>query len=348
LKEAVIDSLHRRLVLLGREPGTQANDHPAAATGDASAAARLLFRKGFRRRVSLERRLAIESKIRRSIEEDRPLGLVVPFGGYKHFWNPSAPLVDWAEVFHLEFMIHHLTPLTSVIPAGVRIEYVSEDFIVPLMDNYLPADLDRYAESFRALVSRYQAVLPAGLAFDFWRLSERYDTATITDVVLNAMPSRLSEFGSLDDDARAIELKRSTRSVNWRGWSDLTSLDTSEREARVVYARVMEKTFSDLGFLPEHVGGYYEADLRSCVVFSWGTSLDNAVKQFLTLHSAPGSTVDHWIGRGVVIPTRDERLRTTIVSRTQYEASPWSKIPSRIENLDSNLRNLETVDLGIA
>lgn len=348
MNDAVIDSLHRRLVLFSHEPRARASDHPTAATGDASAAARLLFRKGFRRRVSPERRLSIERKIRRSIAEDRPLGLVVPFGGYKHFWNPSAPLVDWAEVFHLEFMIQHLTPLTSVIPAGVRIEYVSEDFIVPLMDNYLPADLDRYSESFRALVVRYQPVLPAGLVIEYWRLSERYDTATITDVILNAMPARLAEFASLDGDARAIELRRSARSVNWHGWSDLASLDPSEREDRVVYARVMEKTFSDLGFLPEHVGGYYEADLRSCAVFSWGTSLDNAVKQFLTLHSAPGSTVDHWIGRGVVIPTRDERLRTTIVSRTQYEAFPWSRLPSRIENLGSNLRNLETVDLRIA
>lgn len=341
----MVQTLHRRLALLGRDKDVVMPRSDVSEGARASEACRLLFRKGHRRRVSAERRSTIEGKVSRAIAEGQPLCLVIPFGGYKHFWNPSAPRVDWAEVFHLEFMIDYLEPLIPLVPAGLRVEYVSEDFIVPLMDNYSPDELDQYSQSFRSLLARYERVLPAGLSFDYWRLSDRYDTDAITRDIVDAMPERLAEFASLGPDLQAIELRRSRRSVNWTGWHDLSSLLPTERDSRIVYARVMEKTFSDLGFLPQHVGGYYEAEFRSCVVFSWGTSPDNAVKQFLTLHSSWGSMVDHWIGRGVVIPAKGGRLRTTIFSRTQYESFQWTSLASEVEGLDSALINLSTFDL---
>lgn len=46
----------------------------------------------------------ITSKLTEKIKENKPVYFTIPFGGYKHYWNPSHPTPDWAEVFSLKFL----------------------------------------------------------------------------------------------------------------------------------------------------------------------------------------------------------------------------------------------------
>ena len=304
-------------VLVSPEAADEAFRVPPADTPEK--ALRTLLAKPLRVWASESRRAVIKRKIDQAFSTGRPLTLVVPFGGYKHYWNTSAPEPDWAEVFQLEHMVRSLGPLATGLPGGVRVEYVSEDFLVGEMDNYTSEALESYAKVFRRLVVECNRRLPAGISIDFWRLSERYDTDAILRDLLDILPRQIGLFQALPREAQDLQLRRSWRSVNWQGELDLGNLSDRERRETVVRARVLELTFSEFGFTVDRIGDYYERDLNICTVFSWGKSWDNAAKQFLTLHSAKGCLVDHWIGRGVLI-RRGAHIRRAIVSASQFQA----------------------------
>ena len=65
---------------------------------------RKIDRKRFRRKLTDATKEKIRQKISNSIKEQKPIYFVIPFGGYKHFWNTSHPEPDWAEFFHLVWM----------------------------------------------------------------------------------------------------------------------------------------------------------------------------------------------------------------------------------------------------
>jgi len=286
------------------------------------------------------RRADVVAKIAKAVDERRPLTIVVPFGGYKHFWNESAPTVDYAEMFHIDFMVRNLLSLSQFLPGGVRIEYVSEDFLVPYMDNYSPQALDSYAQSFRKVVDWFDERTPEKIRISFWRLSEEYDTDAILRDVQDSLPCRVGNLMLLATELRDQALVRSRRSVNWSGWEDWSQMNDEERFVQIVRARAMEMAFSDIGFIEKHVGLRYIEDLNVCAVFSWGMSSDNEEKQFLTLHSADGVCVDHWIGRGILIDEGDG-IRSTILSRTQYEAA--SPMIRRYEVCGLDLPDIQTL-----
>lgn len=278
---------------------------------------RKILRKKYRRRADGNRRAKIAAKVVQCICEDRAIGFTIPFGGYKHFWNPSYPQPDWAELFHFRQMTEYLLPILAVHAPGVVLEYVSEDLIVPRMDNYPDEALDAYASSFHQIVDWYDHFTPNNLEMRFWRLGDYYDKQAIIDRIEQALPARLEAFHKLPADQQAHELRRSVRSVFWNGKQDLSSLNAEQRHVRIIEARLMEKAFSDIAFGPDFAGTYYDDDNRICTCFSFGMSSDNDIRCFLTLQSSPGSIVDHWIGRGV-LQEHGQRLRGTIVSRLQY------------------------------
>jgi len=277
-----------------------------------------LLRKPFRRRVSIDTRLRMARKIASCVQLDRPIVFTIPFGGYKHFWNPSHPRPDWAEHFHVRMMIDYVSPVLAAHSAGVSIEYISEDLIVPRMNNYPLEATEEYARCFRELLDWYGHLLPGNLRLEFWRLQERYDGAAIESAVEATIPSATAAFGLLPPHLQEHELIRSKRSVYWRGPQELGRLRPSERHRRIIEARLFEKSFAEIAFGPEFVGGYYNDDDRIMLCFSWGLSTDN-FRGFLALQTCPGSGVDFWIGRGVLVRAGD-RLRHSIVSRRQYES----------------------------
>ncbi len=118
-------------------------------------AGKLTLKKFRKAKVTEKTKLDILQKIRMSVKENKPIHLIVCLGGYKHFWNPSAPRADWAEFFNLVFMTEYVAPVLKIYPPGVILDYESEDAIMPVIDNYPEEHLDAYAGSFRELISIY-------------------------------------------------------------------------------------------------------------------------------------------------------------------------------------------------
>src|SRR3989339_2158364 len=125
-------------------------------------------RKKFRRKqLSEKSQDVIRNKIKISVEAKNPIHFVVPFGGYKHFWNPSHPEPDWAELFHFRYITEYVLPILQMYNPGVIVEYVSEDLILPRMNNYPDEAIEKYISVFKSILDWYKTYVPKNLQFRF-------------------------------------------------------------------------------------------------------------------------------------------------------------------------------------
>ena len=278
---------------------------------------KLALKKFRKRKLTAETRQAIAKKVGLSIKENRPLHFVIPFGGYKHFWNPSHPEPDWAELFNLTYLTEYVSPVLSVHKPGVIIKYASEDLVLNRMNNYPKETLEVYSNVFRQLIDWYNNQTPDNLTFKYFRVSERCDASKILSGVEKLLPKRKQAFDKLSKKEQEQEIHRSMRSVFWNGAQDLTKLTDLDKEKRIIESRFVELAFYETEGSKEFMGTYYWEDNRICICFSFGTTHDNDPFEDLTLGSTYGSIVDHWIGREI-LKKRGNRLIPDIVSKNQY------------------------------
>lgn len=303
-----------------------------------------ITRKKFRRRLGDDTRKNIERKVRLSVDDDRPIHFTIPFGGYKHFWNESHPEPDWAELFHLRWMTDYVLPILAVHKPGVVLEYISEDLILPRMNNYPDAAIEAYSAAFHKLQDWYRQYLPKNLELRYWRVSDRCDKQALVKKVESLIPERKAAFTKLTPEAQEREIHRSLRSVFWDGRQDLSKLSEQEKRDRIIESRIIELAFYATEAEPEFMGNYYGDDNHICACFSFGLSPDNEEFLDLTLQTAPGSIVDYWIGRGVLKQQGGE-LYGTIISRQQYEAAREKLLAVPVTTLKVPGKNYRSIEI---
>lgn len=279
-----------------------------------------LARKKFRRRkLAGQTKQVIKDKVILSLQSNKPIHFVIPFGGYKHFWNPSHPEPDWAELFNFKYLTEYVAPVLAVYKPGVIIEYISEDVIITRMNNYPQSALEKYSEIFKKLIDWYSEKIPANLQFRFFRVKDRGDYKKLIKEVEEKLLERKKEFEKLSPERKNQELHRSVRSMMWKGDKDLTGLSEDEKNQRMIESRLIELVYYKVEAEPEYLGNYLSEDNHICICFSYGTTHDNDEFEDLTLGSTYGSIVDHWIGRGIIVK-KGERFLPDIISRNQYES----------------------------
>lgn len=71
-----------------------------------------LFAKKFRKySIAPDVKTNVSEKLANIIEKQLPLTFVPSFGGYKHWWCPTYPTIDWAEIFNMKFILEYLSPI---------------------------------------------------------------------------------------------------------------------------------------------------------------------------------------------------------------------------------------------
>lgn len=92
------------------------------------------------------------------------------------------------------------------------------------------------------------------------------------------------------------------------------------------------------------IGDYYNGENRIPVVLTWGLSFDNKEMNWLTLGSTFSSTVDFWIGRGI-LERHENKFVPRIVSATQYDKIKFKLIKVDIDFIPlDNFKKLEVYD----
>ncbi|MBI2797670.1 hypothetical protein HYX70_00015 [Candidatus Saccharibacteria bacterium] len=311
-----VNSYLRQLLTQIEEHAPTKDEQRKIATDKAGYIFDKLMRKKFRRRIGETTKKDIHEKIEVSLKEGKPLHFCMPFGGYKHYWNPSHPEPDWAELFNLRYMTDYVLPVLAVHEPGVVLEYISCDVVLRVMNNYPQAALDRYFEAFGKLIDWYSQYAPKNLKINFFRTANKYDRDRLIHQIEDATPERLKEFSRLSKDEQESEIHRSVRNIMWNGDKDLTELSEAEKRKRIILSRVIELAYYE--FEPQYLGDYYTEGNHIDTWFSGGLSPDN-IDESLTLAGSYGSVVDFWIGRGVLF-NDGSKFRSTIISQQQYAA----------------------------
>ena len=278
-----------------------------------------LTRKKYRKRKLVDKtRKAIEEKIKLSIKENWPIHLVVPFGGYKHFWNSSHPEPDWAELFNFKFLSDYVAPILLTYKPGAIVEYVSEDLILPKMNNYPEKTLEQYSKTFKKILTWYNKKLPNNLQFKFFRVKDKCDHKKLIKKVNGLIEKRKKDFSKLTQKEKDRELHRSHRSIMWQGKEDWSKLSEKQKKNKIIESRIIELAYYDTEAEKEFLGEYLWEKNHICIVFSFGTTHDNDEFQDITLGSTYASVVDHWIGRGI-LEKRENHFIPNIISKNQYQ-----------------------------
>lgn len=293
-----------------------------------------LIRKKFRKqKVFPETLKEISEKVQKSIKDNKPINFSIFFGGYKHFWNPSHPEVDWAEIFTFKFLTEWVSPIITVYKPGVTFDFISEDCILEKMNNYSNESLDNYSKSFKTLLEKYNEKLPENLKYKFIRLKDKFNQEKMLKAVEKKIKEGYERWNSLSSEDQEAELIRSKRSV---------IITENDNRDRIVESRIVELAYYEIEALPEFFGDYFNGN-NIYLSFSFGLSSDN-IYHWIVLGSTYASVVDFWIGRGI-LEQRGDSFVHRIISKEQYKKTKEYFKKIDIDLKDINLKNLKSIEV---
>lgn len=274
----------------------------------------------------------VKRRIVAQVSTNQPLRFTIPTGGYKKWQLASAPNVNWAELFHLRFMLEYLSPILAVYKPGCILDYYSNDWLIKYISHYPQSDLDSYASSFRSLINLLRLHFPHNLQVRYKRTADQLDERELIRRILINKPKVEDRWNTLPEIEKQALLNYSERNIRW---------DILEKSGELT---------------PEQKNAYiYEGKIihDSAMVGGWNSDLeylrtDNAIPiihrkgdpNFLHLATVAGSFVQFWVGMGM-LERRDGNFLPRVLSISQF-----GKVETKATNFlirGISLRNFETI-----
>ena len=237
------------------------------------------------------------------------------FGGYKHFWSPTYPEPDWAEIFTIKYLIEYVLPIALKYDKRVKIEFESEEVALTYMNNTPQEGMDKYNFAFKELIdyvnsnTNYPIDLSVVLARDF------YDRDELLEKMYNYLPEVQKRFDDLTDEEKEIRLKRAETNIMWNGVEDLTNLSDEEKKKYIYNSRTLNEAFLDIDY--ELRGKeYFEKENLIPLLGSFGLGAGGEL--WLHLASNSSSMVDFWAGMGI-LEVREDKIIQKTISKKQFD-----------------------------
>ncbi len=268
-------------------------------------------------------------KINLCVNHEVPIHLTVPFGAVKTSSLPTAPGIDWGEVFNIALLREYLSPIAKMYKQGVVLTYVSVSVFEQKMNYYSQSDIDLYDEEFEQLIKYYQSYLPKNFRLNFARLTDQLTKDKMLQMI----------------DKKILELDR-----NWMNNSE------EIRNAKIIRAKRN-------CCITQNDEGYDKKILQSIFVHDAFCSecwtLDVAPwdkKNMITLafrysdgwaihvRSTRASTVNFWSGMGAIIE-KGSKLIPTILSTTQYQSLKENTKSEKVDLFGKEFKNLSQIQI---
>ena len=250
------------------------------------------------------------------------------FGGYKHFWSPTYPEPDWAEIFTIKYLMEYVLPISEVYDKRTQIEFESEEVALTYMNNTPQEGMDRYNKAFKSLIDyvndkvNYPIDLSVVLARDF------YDKDELLSKMYEYLPTVQERFNSLTDEEKEVRLKRAETNIMWNGKEDLRNLSDKDRKEYIYNSRTLNESFLDIDY--ELRGKeYFEKDNLIPLLGSFGLGAGGEL--WLHLASNSSSMVDFWAGMGI-LEVRDDKIIEKTISHKQYEQIKDKLVKVNLDN----------------
>lgn len=296
---------------------------------------RLFSRKWSRKAQFDEAKKYTEEKVENILNNHLEFLFCFCFGGYKHFWSPTYPEPDWAEIFTIKYLMEYILPIAETQDKRTKIEFESEEVALTYMNNTPQEGMDKYNRVFKDLISyindkvKYPIDLSVVLARDF------YDKDELLRKMNEYLPIVQERFNSLSEEEKEIRLKRAETNIMWNGKEDLTNISEDERKEFIYNSRTLNEAFLDIDY--ELRGKeYFEKDNLIPLLGSFG--LGAGGESWLHLASNSSSMVDFWAGMGI-LEVREDKIIEKTISKKQYEQIKDKLIKV---NLNNDLINISS------
>ena len=187
-------------------------------------------------------------KVDNILKDNLPFIFCFCFGGYKHFWSPTYPEPDWAEIFTIKYFMEYVLPIAKLYDNGVTIEFESEEVILSHMNNVPQEGLDKYNKVFSELITyinqktNYPLNLNLVLARDLYDKNELFAKMKLYRNIVE------KRFNNLDEVEKNIRLKKTATNIMWNGVKDLRNLNVEEKNKYIFESRITNETFLDVDY----------------------------------------------------------------------------------------------------
>lgn len=158
----------------------------------------------------------LRAKVELSIQKKAPITLILAVGGFKGVKVPGSPHINWAEVFHADFLIKTLGEIALIYPPGLVLEFSGDDVIVPLMNNYKPEWTKIYNAEFDKILAIIADKLPANIKLTNRPASSFYKREELEKEVESAANEK-----KYTDAEWEVKLKHAVNNFVWEGERDL-------------------------------------------------------------------------------------------------------------------------------
>ena len=283
-----------------------------------------LFARKFRKySIAPEVKTNVNEKLDNIISKKLPLVFVPSFGGYKHWWCPTYPAIDWAEIFNMKFILEYLSPIfTNYKDNTTTIEYESEEIILSELNNVPQSGLDEYTKTFRTACDWFNKKLNGKTELKLSLAREQYkdynfDKQKLLDRIQEMLPEYTKRFESYDEEDKARRLKKAETNFKIDGVVDYSSYNDEQKQELYKQSRILNEAFLDADY---EVRGtdFFEKETNIPLLFSFG--LGPGGEAWLHIGSSKSSMTDFWAGTGILEVRDDGEIVERIVSRSQYES----------------------------
>lgn len=289
---------------------------------------RLFSRKWSRKSQFAEAKKYTEEKVNNILDHKLNFIFCYCFGGYKHFWSPTYPEPDWAEIFTIKYLMEYILPIAETQDQNVNIEFESEEVALTYMNNTPQEGMDKYNKKFKSIIdyvnnhNDYPIDFSVVLARDFYNKDE------LLDKMYKYLPEVQERFNSLDEEEKSIRLKRAETNIMWNGKEDLTKLSKEEKSKFIYNSRTLNESFLDIDY---NLRGQEYFEKQNLIPLLGSFGLGAGGEAWLHLASNKSSLVDFWTGMGI-LEIRDNKIIEKTISQKQFEQIKDKLIKVNLKN----------------
>lgn len=287
----------------------------------------------------------VRERLNGIVDNHLPMDFVPSFGGYKHWWCPTSPSTDWAEVFNVKFLLEYLSPIFNSYDK-VSIKYESEEVILAELNNVDQKGLDEYTRSFREVLKRFQRIIGDRTSLSLVLAREQYEEMGYSKKYLlekidEMLPEYEKRFDSYDpeDQKRRIEKVR----TNYKLDGVIDHSNDSDEQIFELYkkSRILNETFLDADYIIRGES-FFDAKTTIPLLFSFG--LGPGGELWPHIGSSSSSMVDFWAGMGILEIRSDNNIVPRIISRSQYELIKDKLVEIPVDSMMSDIsKNYQSI-----
>lgn len=253
----------------------------------------------------------IRKAIKISLSSGNSISVIYPFGGYKAWNLPSAPMVDWSEYISILYYIEYLSFISNIYKPGVKLTFSSDDYIVEKIDNIPREKTNQYIVSFRKLLSFLSDYIPDNFSISLFRTCDLYGSKDELEKELatNIINSK-KYYSSLSNEQINKEVQRAKNSIQWSGKENLAWLNNDKDKAvQYIYKSLI------------YHGAYMQLKKRQLFNRSERSITIGSQKSRLTVPvgSTKRSVVKFWTGCAAIALNSHNALSSTILSANQIQ-----------------------------